>query len=210
MRIVLIDDDPLVTGGIKTIIERSTQEEEDPILVVGVGSDGQEALALYREEAPDLVLMDIRMPGVDGIQAGKEILQEDPQAKIIYLTTFLEDDYIIQALKIGAKGYLLKTDYASLVPAIRAAMEGQRVYGDEVVKVLPAYLEGERKRRTLPGLTEKEMDIVRLVAEGLNNQEIADRLHFSTGTIRNYLSVILEKVQVRDRTQLAVYYYKNT
>lgn len=213
MKILLVDDDLLVTSGIEIILKVKAADLDVPLAIVGIAADGQEAVALYKETAPDIVLMDIRMPVMSGIEAGKEILDQDPQARIIYLTTFLEDDYIIDALKIGAKGYLLKTDYESLIPAIDAVIRGQRVFGDEIVAKIPGYLaQGQTAKSVDPllaDLTEKEKTLIYLVAQGLNNKEIAKEMHFSEGTIRNYLSEILDKLDVRDRTQLAIYYFKN-
>lgn len=209
MRVLIVDDDALVTNGLRTIIELATKTYADPYVVCAAGKNGQEAIQLYQEHNPNVVLMDIRMPEMDGITAGKHIIEADPDAKLIYLTTFLEDDYIVEALKLGAKGYLMKTNYESIVPAIEAVVSGQRVFGDEIVEKIPGYFEkGPNKGIQFAALTEKESELVKWVAEGLNNKEIAEEMHFSEGTIRNYVSVILEKLQLRDRTQLAIYYYK--
>lgn len=211
MKVLVIDDDALVTGGIRTIIEMSTKDYPNPYRVVATGKNGKEALSLYADHQPDIVLMDIRMPEMDGITAGKQLMSEYPKAKLIYLTTFLEDDYIVEALKLGAKGYLMKTDFESLLPAIEAVFSGQRVFGDEIVAKIPTYLHSERQQAKvpIPYLTEKENQLISCVAEGLNNKEIADQMHFTEGTIRNYLSVLLEKLELRDRTQLAIYYFKH-
>lgn len=142
-------------------------------------------------------------------------MDDSPHAQIIYLTTFLEDDYIVDALKYGAKGYLLKTDFKSLIPAIHAVRQGQRVFGDQIIEKIPHLMNNtisSSESQTIPNhpqLAEKEQQIIYQVAQGLNTKEIAEVLHFSEGTIRNYLSVILEKLQLRDRTQLAIYYYKH-
>lgn len=210
MRILVVDDDPIVTGGIKTILEVASQSHSVPFQVIGLGHNGQEAIDLYDQLKPDILLMDIRMPVLDGISAGKTILQVDPEAKIIFLTTFLEDDYIVSALQIGAKGYMMKTDYESLMPALEAVSNGQRVFGDEIIAKIPHYLSSKESRikKTLANFSVKEITLIQGVAEGLNNKEIATKMHFSEGTIRNYLSLILEKLNLRDRTQLAIYYYK--
>lgn len=211
MNVLLIDDDALVTSGIQTIIEMATKQSADPIKVCAVGRNGEEALELYQAHKPDIVLMDIRMPVMDGITAGKQLLMLEPDARLIYLTTFLEDDYIVDALRLGAKGYLMKTDFDSLLPAFDAVMQGQRVFGDEIVAKIPDYIESGRNapKAAMPALTDTESRLVYWLAEGLNNKEIAEQMHFSEGTIRNYLSTILEKLNLRDRTQLAIYYYKN-
>lgn len=210
MRVVVVDDDALVTNGIKTIIEMATKNDSKPYKVVAVGQNGEDAIELYRNHQPDIILLDIRMPILDGISAGKQIVQEFPEAKMIYLTTFLEDEYIVEALKLGAKGYLLKTDFESLIPAIRAVASGQRVFGDEIIAKIPAFLNSDSlsRTKTIIELTSKENEIIHWLAQGFNNKEIADKMHFSEGTIRNYLSIILEKLHLRDRTQLAIYYFK--
>lgn len=211
MRILLIDDDALVTSGIQTIIEKSTQDSDQPIKVCAIGRNGNEALLLYEIHQPDIILMDIRMPELDGITAGKQLLERHPDARVIFLTTFLEDEYIVDALRLGAKGYLMKTDFASLIPAFEAVINGQRVFGDEIVAKIPTYLDSTQANTSaiLPELSQTEQQLVYWVAEGLNNKEIAEAMHFSEGTIRNYLSTILEKLDLRDRTQLAIHYFKN-
>lgn len=213
MKILLVDDDLLVTSGIEIILKGKAADLGYDLDIVGIASHGEEAVDLYQQFHPDIVLMDIRMPVMTGIEAGKEILAKDPDARIIYLTTFLQDEYIIDALKYGAKGYLLKTDYESLIPAIEAVMKGQRVFGDEIVAKIPSYLEQDKTVKKanplVAQLSEKERDLIYWVAQGLNNKEIAQEMHFSEGTIRNYLSEILDKLAIRDRTQLAIYYFKN-
>lgn len=205
MKVVVIDDDRLVAVSLKTILEASGRIE-----VSAIGADGTEAFSLYEREKPDVLLMDIRMKELNGIEAGKKILELFPEAKILYLTTFLDDEYIIQALNIGAKGYILKQDFESIVPAMDAVMMGQSVFGGEIIEKIPHLMQ---KKDAFDydryGITEKEANIIKAVAEGLNNKEIAEEFAFSEGTVRNYLSLILEKLELRDRTQLAVFYYKN-
>ena len=204
MNIILIDDDKLVCSALKTILE------SDPDFHVPVmGHDGTEAISLYTKYRPDLILMDIRMAGMTGIDAGEAILKKFPEARILYLTTFDDNEYIIRALKIGAKGYILKQNFESIIPAIKAVASGQSVFGDEIVSRLPnmswtptASLEGF-------DLTEREIEVIQNVAEGLSNKEIAGLLFLSEGTVRNYISTILEKLNLRDRTQLAIFYYKH-
>ncbi|NMB15187.1 MAG: response regulator transcription factor [Gallicola sp.] len=209
MRIIIIDDDPLVCQSLKTIIEAgSKQGSGEEIEVITMGENGEEAVAFYEKERPDIILLDIRMDKMDGLEAGKVILEKDPEAKILYLTTFLDGDYIVEALRIGAKGYLMKSGYESIVTALYAIQEGQRVFGDEIIEKIPGMIKQE-KTKTIPELTKREMDLVERVAEGMNNKEIAEELFLSEGTVRNYLSIILEKLQLRDRTQLAIFYYKN-
>ena len=205
MKVLVVDDDRVVGISLKTILEA-----EPDITVPALGRDGAEAIALYKEHQPDILLMDIRMEGMNGLDAAATILAMDPAAKILFLTTFSDDEYIVRALRLGAKGYLLKQDFESIVPALHAAYGGQNVFGSEVVKKIPDILSTPKEPDVsgLP-LNEKEIEIMKLVAEGLNNKEIAQSLFLSEGTVRNYLSSTLEKLELRDRTQLAIYYYKH-
>lgn len=219
MRIVIVDDDPIVCQSLETIIELSARKEGiDDILVSACGKNGEEAIALYQKERPDILLLDIQMAGMDGLSAAREILKGDPSAKILFLTTFPDDDYILQALRLGAKGYLMKSNASGILPALLAVAGGQRVYGDDIVDRLPLLLddghhgpwdeEAARQASIFRDLSASEWALVKLLAEGQNNRELAQNLHFSEGTVRNYLSQILEKLHLRDRTQLAVRYYK--
>lgn len=209
MKILIVDDDALVRTGIKTIIEAEAGKRKVPVEISGLGQDGHEAIELYKTHGPDLVLMDIRMEGMDGIQAAEAILDLDPGARIIFLTTFLEDDYISRALKIGAKGYIIKTDFQTIFPALEAVINGQSIFGDEIVQRLPVDFSTGSKIKNFNLLTEKENELVYWIAQGLTNQELAEKLHFSEGTIRNYISLILDKLDLRNRTELAIYYYKH-
>jgi DNA-binding NarL/FixJ family response regulator len=133
----------------------------------------------------------------------------DKNAKILFLTTFSDDEYIVKALKIGSKGYIIKQNFECIVPSLRAVYIGQSVFGEDIVSKLPALVNNNSKTDfSAFNITEKEMDIITLVAEGLSNKEIANKLYLSEGTVRNTLSTILEKLALRDRTQLAVFYYK--
>lgn len=205
MKIVIADDDCLVANALKTILETS-----DGITVAAVGFDGKEAVSLYREHRPDVLLMDIRMKEMDGLCASEAILKEFPDSKILLLTTFSDDEYIVKALKLGAKGYLLKQDYESIVPALRAVCFGQTVFGHEIVSKLPHLIQNAASfDYAAHDITDRELTIIRLIAEGLSNKEIAAQLFLSEGTVRNYLSQILDKLKLRDRTQVAVFYYQN-
>ena len=206
MKVLLIDDDPIVCQSLKTILQA-----EGDIQVVGMGGDGSAALELYGRLRPDVLLMDIRMGKMTGLQACEQILEQFPAARILFLTTFSDDEYIIQALRLGAKGYILKQDFQSIIPALKAVSQGQSVFGDTIVTKLPGLLKGGREGGLAEyGISEREQSIIELVAEGLSNREIAGTLYLSEGTIRNYLSAILEKLELRDRTQLAVFYLKRT
>ena len=205
MKVIIIDDDCRVSGALKTILD-----SDKDISVPAVGNDGHEAVSLYRKWLPDVLLMDIRMREMNGLTAAQTILEEFPAAKILLLTTFSDDEYIVKSLRIGAKGYLLKQDYGSIIPAIKAVHSGQTVFGGEIMAKIPGLLnKNEAFDYAAFDISEREFSIVKLVAEGLSNREIAETLYLSEGTIRNYLSTILEKLDLRDRTQLAVFYYQH-
>ncbi len=205
MNIVIVDDDFLVAASLKTILEATGK-----VTVVATGCDGSDAISLYREHRPDILLADIQMKKVGGLEATEVILQEFPNAKILLLTTFSDDEYIVKALKLGAKGYLLKQDYESILPALEAVKCGQTVFGTEVISKIPELLHTSVQFDYASyGIHEKEFGIIRLVADGYSNREIAAELFLSEGTVRNYLSNILEKLDLRDRTQLAVFYYQH-
>ena len=205
MKVLIVDDDFFITTALKTILEADPE-----IQVCGSGKNGKEAISLYDSLHPDILLMDIRIEEMDGLAASKEILSRYPQARILLLTTFLDDEYIIQALKLGAKGYLLKQDYNSIIPALKAIYSGQTVYGSEITAKLPGLLTSQK---SFPWedyhIGPRELEVIDLVAQGLSNKEIAGKLYLSEGTVRNYLSAILEKLELRDRTQLAVFYLRN-
>ena len=192
--------------------------------VVAKGHSGRDAIRLYQEYHPDLLLSDIRMEDMNGLDAAEEILAQDHQAVILLLTTFSDDEYIVKALKLGVKGYLLKQDYTSLLVSLRAALNGQSVFGGAVVNKLPEIMQkageesmaytGDVAGSTFDykahDITEKEYQVIQLVSEGYSNKEIAERIFLSEGTVRNYLSQILEKLELRDRTQLAIFYLRHT
>lgn len=205
MKIVIVDDDILVAKALKTIIETSGE-----ISVVATGNDGSDGIALYKQYKPDILLMDIRMQKMTGIEAAEKILSEYPDAKILFLTTFSDDEYITKSLQIGVKGYILKQNYDKIIPALEAVNDGHNVFGDEIISKLPQLLvKSSKNQKNDLGLNEKEIEIISYIAKGLSNKEISSQLCFSEGTIRNYISIILEKLSLRDRTQLAIFYYNN-
>lgn len=206
MKVLIIDDDIIVSESLKIILS------SDPdIDVCATGHNGEEAIKLYEVHLPDIMVMDIRMEKMSGLEAGQVILSRHPEARILYLTTFLDDDYIIKALSMGAKGYMLKQNFESLIPSIKAVAIGQNVFGTEIITKLPDLLKqnSHTEAFTDHGISDKEYALIEQIAEGRSNKEIAADLFLGEGTVRNYISVILEKLNLRDRTQIAVYYYKN-
>lgn len=209
MRVLVVDDDRLVTMSLKTILE-----SDDDIEVSGMGFSGEDAIRLYEKDSPDVLLMDIRMDGMSGLDASGCILAKHPDAKILLLTTFSDDEYIIKALSLGTRGYIIKQKFESIVPSVKAVYMGQSVFGGEVVSRFSGIINTKKDKDTHEknfdepecGLTQKEMEVTELVAKGLNNKEIGEQLYLSEGTVRNYISFCLEKTGLRDRTQLAIWY----
>ena len=170
MRVIIVDDDQLVAISLKTILEADASIE-----VVATGHNGKEAIILYREYEPDVLLMDIRMEQMNGLEASEVILKEYPSARILFLTTFSDDEYIVIALSIGAKGYILKQDFEGIVPALKAVYGGQSVFGGEIVGKLPVLMQPKEEfDYGQYDISEKEQGIIELVAEGLSNKEIAE------------------------------------
>lgn len=203
MKVIIIDDDVIVSSSLKRIVEVN-----DDIEVVAVGNDGDQVVDLYEEYKPDIVLMGIRMRNILGTDAARDLLFKYPDAKIIFLTTFSDTEYIKDAVKIGAKGYILKQNYENIAYALYSVMNGHIVYGEEISKYLSNQSNTSFTSKN-KDLNKNEIELLTLVSEGFNNKEIAKKLNYSEGTVRNYLSELLYKLELRDRTQLAIYYYKN-
>ncbi len=210
MRIAIVDDDPIVCQSLETILTATGTAE-----VLWMANDGDAAVRRYFEtpaSRPDVLLIDIQMPGTSGLDAAREILATDPTARILFLTTFADQSYIAQAMGLGAKGYLIKQDVAAVGPALQAVMAGQVVLGAEVLGKLtertPDPADSDDSRDTADSieglLGEREREITALVAEGLDNRDIAARLFLSEGTVRNRISAILDKLGLTNRTQLAI------
>lgn len=205
IRIVLCDDQDIVTEGMRVIL--GTVREFD---VVGVGRDGAEAMELVAELNPDLVLMDLRMPIMNGIQATREIRQHYPQTKVLVLTTYDDDGWVFDAIRAGASGYLLKdTPREQLIAAIRGTAAGDTYVDPQVAGKLFQQIAqpgAAPVRDTTVGadLSEREREVLKLIAAGLSNADIAEQLHLSKGTVQNYVSNIFVKLDVTDRTQAAV------
>ncbi|MCL2889035.1 MAG: response regulator transcription factor [Eggerthellaceae bacterium] len=210
IRVLIVDDDPIVRSSLATILAI-----QGDIVVCGDGGNGIEARALFSELKPDILLMDIQMPQCNGLEAARLILGDCPEARIVFLTTFSDDEYIVSALRMGVKGYLIKQEVAHIAPALRSVMASQMVLGGEVLGKVDAILgpaasaHKDAAAKAVPhGLSSREFEIIELIAQGLDNREIAARIYISEGTVRNHVSAILQKLDLKNRTQLAVYYYQ--
>jgi DNA-binding NarL/FixJ family response regulator len=203
IHLLLVDDQDLIRRGLNALL--STDPE---LSVMGEAADGQEAVKLVATLNPDVVLMDVRMPIMDGVAGAREICQQFPATKVLMLTTFDDRDYVIQALQAGASGYLLKdTPFEELTQAIRLIYKGYTQIGpglgNKVLVQSPAVALSE-DAEIWAGLSQRETEIVQLVARGLSNREIAQSLHLAEKTVKNYVTNILSQLNLRDRTQLAI------
>ncbi len=210
IRILVVDDQPLMRDGIASLLARQSD-----LRVIGQASHGIEAVEQAQSAQPDVILMDIRMPLMDGIHATQEITKSQPGAKVLMLTTFDDDEYIVASLRAGAVGYVLK-DIASeeLAEAVRLAHRGIFHFDGRAGRKLATLLKESNAPKTPPSvspdrLTEREREVLMLVAKGYSNQEIADALTISEGTVKNHISSILGQLQVRDRIQLIIYAYEH-
>ena len=211
IKILIADDQELIRESLKIIL--STNNEFEVIDTVG---SGKEVVESIRRHIPDIILMDVRMPDMDGVQCTKFVKEVYPEIKVIVLTKFDDDEYIFSALKYGASGYLLKgVSLDELTSAIKTVLQGGAIFNPNVAsKVTKIFSEMAKNNivaerihdEDLPNLSDTEWKIIQQVSQGLSNKEIAEILKFTEGTIRNYLSVILDKLQLRDRTQLAIWY----
>jgi DNA-binding NarL/FixJ family response regulator len=212
IRVILADDQPLIRAGLRLLLDA-----EDDVEVVGEADDGRVAVELVRRLQPDVVVMDIRMPEVDGLEATREIVA-DPRlvaVKVVMLTTFELDEYVFEAIRSGATGFLLKdAEPADLVRAVRAASEGEALMSPSVTRLLIAEFAARPEHRpvdtdALRELTEREREVVALVAGGLSNDEIAETLFISRATARTHVSRAMTKLGARDRAQLVVVAYES-
>lgn len=215
MRVVIADDDAVVVESLRIVLDAQPDIE-----VAGCGTDGADAVRLAAEAAPDVVLLDIQMPGVDGLAAAEQILAASQPPRVVFLTTFSDDEYIVRALSLGAAGYLIKQDVAGVAPALRAVMAGRSVLEGEVLEravalgaggaagASGATAEKPDLATVFPQLTDREREVVALIAEGLDNREVAAAAYMGEGTVRNHISSILAKLHLRNRTQIAVAYWR--
>ena len=210
IRVLVADDQDLIRDGLAAIID-----SQHDLAVVGVAADGAEAIRAARDLRPDITLMDIRMPGTDGLEATRQLLADEPPAtRVVVLTTFDEDDLVVQALQLGASGFLLKDlPRQHLVDALRAVHDGDlRIAPSITRRLVERRLDrgtDAARTRVLERLTEREAEVLRLVATGLTNSEIAGELFRSESTVKTHVSRLLQKLTVRDRVQLVILAYES-
>jgi len=204
IRVLICDDQWIVCEGLEAILDA-----EPSIEVVGIAQDGAQALEMIPQVSPDVVLMDLKMPGMNGVQATRRIRDEYPDIKVLVLTTYAADEWVFDAIRSGASGYLLKgTPRASLIAAIKGTASGETYIDPAIAGTLFQQV----TRQTVPpaatsvfnSLSVRELEVLQLLAHGMSNSDIAQRLYLSEGTVRNYVSAILSKLDVDDRTQAAV------
>lgn len=204
IRVLICDDQWIVCEGLEAILHADPEIE-----VTAVAHDGAEALALIPEASPDVILLDLKMPGMDGIQATREIGRRFPAIKVLVLTTYGDDDWVFEAIRAGASGYLLKgTPRESLIAAVKGTAAGHTHVDPSIAgKLFERVVQSEippEVSKVLDGLSDRELDVLRLLARGYSNPDIARRLYLSEGTVRNYVSSILTKLEVPDRTRAAI------
>ena len=206
MRVLLADDQALVRGGFRLILDA-----EPDIDVIAEAADGDVAVARAVETTPDLVLMDIRMPKLDGIQATRQLLAQLDATRVLILTTFDLDEYVVDAFRAGASGFLLKTAPPhQLVAAVRTIHEGDALLAPASTRRLIEHFAQPRNNATvLEELTAREQDVIRLLARGLTNAEIANQLVVEPSTVKSHVASLLTKLGLRDRVQAVVYAYEN-
>ncbi len=203
MKVIICDDQAIIRDGLEMLL---TLERD--IEVLAQAQDGAEAVELVAQHQPDLVLMDLKMPGMNGIEATRQIHTHYPATKVLVLTTYDDDEWVFDAIRAGAAGYLLKdTPREEVIRAIRGTVDGKSFVDPAVTGKLLEQVSSQQTQATslITGkLTRREVDVLGLIARGLNNADIAARLHLAEGTVRNHVSIILSKLQVSDRTQAAV------
>ena len=210
IRVLLADDQPLLRMGFRMVLEA-----HDGLEVIGEAADGAQAVAAVAELSPDVIVMDVRMPGLDGIEATRQIVADRPDTRILILTTFDVDEYAVEGLKAGASGFLLKdVPPAELVAAIHTVAEGDAVVAPTVTRrLLDRFIRGDAEEEAVDGarleiLTARERDVLELIGLGHTNQEIADHLTLSEATVKTHVSRILAKLDLRDRVQAVIFAYQ--
>ncbi len=203
MKVVICDDQAIIRDGLELLLRL-----EKDVSIVGSAQDGAEAVELVEKNSPDLVLMDLKMPGLNGVEATRRICAAHPEVKVLVLTTFDDDEWVFDAIRAGASGYLLKdTPREKLLEAVRGTTQGKTFVDPAVAGKLLGQLANQQEEPHSPikdRLSEREIEVLRLLARGFSNGDIASRLHLSDGTVRNHVSSILAKLDVPDRTQAAI------
>ncbi|MBN1624387.1 MAG: response regulator transcription factor [Clostridia bacterium] len=205
--VFLVDDQALIRDGLKAILGNGND-----IQIVGEASNGKEVISMVKECRPDVILMDIRMPEMDGVEATGYIKKNFPDIKVIILTTFDDDDYIFKAMSYGASGYLLKDIQGEeLVSAIKSSMKGNVILPGKIAEKITSRLSSINSRPNIKidEFTEREMDIINLLIEGKSNSDIAKQLYLSNGTVKNYVSQIYMKINVSDRANAILYFKRH-
>jgi DNA-binding NarL/FixJ family response regulator len=201
LRVLLADDHPVFRRGLRMLLDAQSEGAE----IVGEASNGLEAVELARELQPDVVVMDLQMPELNGIEATQRIVEESPHIGVLVLTMFEDDDSVFAAMRAGARGYLLKgADQAEIVRAIHAVGSGEAIFGPHIARRVMDFFSGERTAVPFPDLTAREREVLELVAQGRSNAEITRTLVLSPKTVRNHVSNVFTKLQVADRAQAIV------
>lgn len=202
IRILLAEDQAMVRQGLKMMIETAAD-----LRVIGQAVNGKEALECCEKYVYDIVILDIRMPEMNGLEAARIIHSRWPNCKILILTTFNDEKYALEALRSGANGYMLKdAEPTDLIRAIRSCLDGGLVLQDNVAaKVMPNLINQNKVEKLDPSITSRELTIIELIGAGLSNKEIATQLNLSIGTVKNHITIVLDKLALRDRTQIAIY-----
>lgn len=203
IRVLVADDHPFFRDGLRTLLDSAPD-----LKLVGEAETGEEAIALVAEMQPDVVLMDVQMPGKGGIEAARRIFQASPHVQVLIVTMFEDDGTVFQAMRAGAKGYVLKgANYAEMLRAIRAVGNGEAIFSPGVAARLASYFINIRRDSSpdvFPELSDREREVLNLIARGLKNPEIASRLYLSPKTVRNHVSNVLHKLQVADRAEAII------
>lgn len=210
MKVLIADDEKLIRDGLKIILNANSD-----INVVGTSENGEQAIQFCKENQVDVILMDIRMPVCDGVRTTKIIKSEFPNIKILVLTTFKDDEYIFDAMKFGANGYILKdTSYDVIIDAIKSVYKGNVVVNPEVASLMVDSINKNpindlENIKNKYKITDREIEIIICIGSGLSNKEIAEKQHVTEGTVKNHITEILSKLEMRDRTQIAIFALKN-
>jgi DNA-binding NarL/FixJ family response regulator len=207
VRVLVVDDQAMVRAGLRMLLEH-----EDDLDVLGEAADGREAVAQARRHRPDVVLMDIRMPVMDGLEATRRILEDDDGARVLVLTTFGLDEYVFEALRIGASGFVLKDEPPEhLLAAVRIVARGEALLSPSITRQVIGHFARSRVRprpREVDELTERELEVLRLITRGLSNAEIGSELFISETTVKTHVTRVLQKLGLRDRAQAIVMAYQ--